>query len=54
MEKEMLDSLIDYIGKKIDYEIYSCREPDEEGYTSSCTHERKEMELAEKKLYLII
>ena len=50
MNKEIFDSLINYIDKKIQYELASIEE-DEDGYTSSCVFERKEMEMAEKKLY---
>ena len=50
MEKELLRLLLDYIDKKIQYE-FAITEEDEEGYTSSCVAERKEMELAEKILY---
>lgn len=49
MKKEILDSLFDYIDRKVEYEFAS-REEDEEGYTSSCADERKVMELAKQKV----
>lgn len=51
MDKELFSSLLDYIDKKIQYE-FAITEEDEEGYTSSCVTERKEMEIAEKRLYV--
>lgn len=53
MEKEFLDTLIDYIDKKIQYELEGTIVY-EDGQGGSCVDERKAMEAAEKKLYTIL
>lgn len=50
MNKDEIDTIIQYIDKKIEYELAST-EKDEEGHAGSCVAERKEMEAAKEKLY---
>ena len=50
MEKETLDFLIDYIDKKIQYELAGII-INSDGQGGSCVNERKVMEFAENKLY---
>jgi len=49
MDKEILDALIDYIDKKVEYELAGTIEY-EDGQGGSCVDERKAMEAAENVL----
>jgi len=53
MNKEEIDAILQYIDKKIKYELASI-ERDEEGYGGACVHERKAMEAAKARLTMCI
>jgi len=52
MNKEQIEAILDYIDKKIEYELASI-ERDEEGYGGACVEERKSMERAKGQLYAV-
>lgn len=52
MSKELIDAIINYIDKKINYEL-ACQEVDEDGYSSSNRTERRKMEKALQDIYII-
>ena len=53
MSEKLIDAIVDYIDKKINYEL-ACTEVGMDGYYSSHIDERKIMEKALKNIYLEI
>lgn len=49
MNRIQIEAMLEYIDKKIKYELASI-ERDEEGYGGACVEERKAMERAKEKL----
>ena len=49
MRREFIETMLDYIDKKIEYEFAS-REEEEDGQRGSCIEERKTMEKAKETL----
>lgn len=52
MNEKLIDAIVDYIDKKINYELV-CMEVGADGYYASHITERKIMEKALKDIYLV-